>query len=61
MRNVDRNLKGNIHVNGLGHCGGINFVGIEFECLFLFLLVGKECCCFGHGGDRFLFGFSQPH
>jgi hypothetical protein len=43
------NLGENIHMNGVSHCRDIDIVGIEFECLFLFILLRKECCCVGHG------------
>jgi len=43
-----RSLASNSHVNGTGDSARIDEIGIEFEGLFLFLLVGKEGCGVRH-------------
>lgn len=43
------------------YCRCINLVGIELECLLLFLLVGKESCSVRHGDeDNLLLQYYYP-
>ena len=39
-------------MDGLSYRGRIDLVGIELECLFLFLLVREERCSVSHGEFR---------
>jgi len=37
-----------LHMNRACYGRRINQIGIELECLLLFLFVGKKCCCVRH-------------